>query len=223
MTFAPRFSDIDQVVIAVSDDSDGCAALQRNHAHLSGRQSHRRIFSFLCHQLRAHACRADHLTAFAWVELDIVYLRTDRDILKRQTVADTHFRFRTAHNHHTVRQSCRGENISLLSVQVADQRDICRAVRIILDSDYLCRNTVLAVSLKIDDSVFSPVAAAAMSDSDFTLIVPAGIFLQRNRKRLFRRFFGDFGKIRPRHMSSGRCIRFIGLDSHGCSPFAVSC
>ena len=42
---------------------------------------------------------------------------------------------------------------------IADQRDICRSVRIVLDRENSCRNSVLP-SLKVDDPVFSSGTAA---------------------------------------------------------------
>ena len=47
----------------------------------------------------------------------------------------------------------------------------------VLDSDNGCRDTILAVSLEIDDSVFSSGTATTMSNGDLTLVVTASILL----------------------------------------------
>ena len=53
-----------------------------------------------------------------------------------------------------------------------------------------------------------------MSYSDFTLIVTAGILLERGAKALLRSLLGDFCEIRTGHISSGGCIGIICLDTH---------
>ena len=88
---------------------------------------------------------------------------------------------RAIHDFHAILQSFRSKDVSLLAVCIADQCDVCGSVGIVFDSDYSCRN-IIFISLEIDNSVFSSVSAAAMSDGDFTLIVTAGILLQRYTK-----------------------------------------
>ena len=122
-------------------------------------------------------CGADHLAALAGMQLDVVDLRTDRDIGERQAVADLRFRSGAVHDGHAVGQAFGGEDVGLLTVCVADQCDVGAAVRIVLDADDRCRDAVL-ISLEIDDSVFSVCAAAVMTDGDLALVVASRILLQ---------------------------------------------
>ncbi len=61
---------------------------------------------------------------------------------------------------------------------VADQCDVCCSVRIVLDTNNRCRNSVFAVSLEVDDSVFSSASTAVMSNSDLSLIVTTSVLLR---------------------------------------------
>ena len=112
-----------------------------------------------------------------------MYLSTYRNLGQRQAVTYSDLGLCTVHNLHSVGQTFGSEDIGLGTVFVADQRDVCCSVRIVLDTDYGCRNAIL-VSLEINYSVFSSGTAAAMSYSDLTLIVTAGVLLQGNTQAL---------------------------------------
>ena len=130
------------------------SAVQRNHSHLSGGQTKGRVLAFLSHELRAVSCGTNHLSALARMQLDIVYLSTYGNLGKRQAVADSYLGLRSVHDLHAVLESLGSQDICLLTVCVADQRDICGTVRIVLDADYRSRDAIFS-SLEVDDSVFS--------------------------------------------------------------------
>ena len=110
-------------------------------------------------------------------------------------------------------QSFWSQNVSFLTVCVADQSDVSCSVWIILDRLYSCRNIVFS-SLEVDNSVFSSASASAMSNCDLTLIITSSVFLQRNYQRFFRCRFCNFCKIQVCHISSGRCIWAVYFNSH---------
>ena len=113
VALAAGLADVDQVVVSVADDTDRGAAVDRNHSHLSGGKTKRRVFTFFSHQLSAVACRADHLAAASRLKLNIVYHGTDRDGWERQAVADPDFSFRSAHNLLADLQAFRCEDVAL--------------------------------------------------------------------------------------------------------------
>ncbi len=106
------------------------------------------------------------------IQLNVVYHSTNRDLRKRQAVSYVYLSLRSVHDLHAVLQALRCKDVSLLAVCVADQCDVCCSVRIILDTDNRCRDTIF-ISLEIDDSVFSSGSATVVSYCDLTLVVTA--------------------------------------------------
>ena len=170
MTDSSCFSVIDKVVVAVADNTDRCSAVQADHSHLSGGKTQGRVLAFLRHQLGAVAGRADHLAAVLRIKLNIVNHGTNRNQVQRQAVAHADLSLRAVHDSHADCEPFRCKDVGLLSVCVADQRDVRGSVRIIFDRGYLCRNVVL-ISLEIDDSVLSSVSAASVANGDLALVV----------------------------------------------------
>ena len=55
MSLTACFADIDQVVLAIADDTDCRAALDRDHSHLTRGETESRVLAFLGHQLGGNA------------------------------------------------------------------------------------------------------------------------------------------------------------------------
>ena len=135
MAFTPCFTDINKVMVAVAYYADGCTAEDRNHAHFAGWKAERGIFAFFCHQLRCIACGAYHLAAFARVKLNVVDLRTNRNAVKRQAVANPYFGIRATHNLHAVCKTGRCKDIGFFAVLIFNQGNIRCPIRIVFDSN----------------------------------------------------------------------------------------
>ena len=88
-----------------------------------------------------------------------------------------------------------------------DQCDVCTSVWIVLDTDNGCRDTILAVSLKINNSVFSSAAAASVTNSDLTLIVTTSVLVQGYYQRFLRSVLCDFLEIRTPWLWSDTAVR----------------
>ncbi len=202
VSLAACLTDVDQIVLAVAYNTDGCAALDRNHSHLAGRKTKGCILAFLSHELSCVAGCADHLAALAREELNVVNHSTDRDNGKREAVADMDFGFRAAHELHADLEAFRSEDVSLLAVCVADQSDVRGAVRIVLDRLDDCRDTVLRVALEIDDSVSASLSAPTEAACDLALVVAARGLLKRLGEGLFRFLRSDLGESGARHVTS---------------------
>ncbi len=111
------------------------------------------------------------------MKLDVVNFCTNRDVSQGQAVTDMDLSFRSVHDSLSNLKLIGSQDVGLLTVSVADQRDVGCSVGIVLDGDNLCRDSIF-ISLEIDKSVFLLCSAAAMSDSDLALVVAAGVLLQ---------------------------------------------
>src|SRR2546423_5436592 len=107
-----------------------------------------------------------------------MHLGTERNILDRQRIARQNVGFLAAQDHRSDLQTDRGENVTLFTVKVRDQRDVCRAVRIIFELGYASRNARL-IAFEIDNAVMTLVSAAAPTDRDPSIAVASGYSLFR--------------------------------------------
>src|SRR5690606_14284237 len=105
-------------------------------------------------------------------KLDIVNLGAERDILDRQRIARKNIGFLAAEDRRTDLEPDRGQNVPLLAIEIGDQCDVRRAVRIVFDLRDLARDAAL-VTAKIDHAVKALVAAPAASDRDAAIAVAA--------------------------------------------------
>ena len=185
MTFTSCFTDVDQVVLRVSNLSDCCTAIDWNHSHFAGWHTKCCIFSFFRHKLCTVSCCTNELSAVSRIKFNVVYQCTNRDIFEFKTVSDSCFCCLTIHNLLSDFQTSWCKDICFLAVCIADQCDVCCSVWIVFDALNCCRNSIL-ISLKVDDSIFSSRTASAMSDSDLTLCVTSRIFLNGSCKGFLR-------------------------------------
>src|SRR4051812_38955592 len=65
-THGTRFTDLAQIVFAVTDFTDGCTAFDVNAAHFTGAQTHLSVSTFACHQHNAGAGGTSDLSTLAW-------------------------------------------------------------------------------------------------------------------------------------------------------------
>src|SRR5260370_1905240 len=68
------------LVIYIAYLSNRCHAEDMHPALLTRWQTYQRIIAFFCHELSAHTCAPDHLTATTPRSLDVMNRRTSRDI-----------------------------------------------------------------------------------------------------------------------------------------------
>src|SRR4051812_22424612 len=108
----------------------------------------------------------------------------------------------------------RGDDVSLLAVNIVQQCDAGRAIGIVLDRINLRGNAIL-VAAEIDQPITTLVAAAAMPRSDLPLVVAAAGTDLRAQQRLLglgaRRQFGKVAHGRP--TAAWRC-RIVFADAH---------
>ncbi len=80
-------ADLHLVMFCISDHADRCPAVDRNTAHLGGRQTQGCEVALLGHELHTHPCRAGHLGATTRLEFDGVHDRADGDVAEGEGIA----------------------------------------------------------------------------------------------------------------------------------------
>jgi hypothetical protein len=153
------------------------------------------------------------LAAPARLELDVVDDRADRDAAQRQGVAGRDVGVLAGRDRHADAQPRGREDVGLLAVDVVQQRDVCRAVGVVLDRGDLRRHAVLA-ALEVDLAVQALGAAAAVARG----LAPAGVAPAALRQALDERLLGavlrDLGEVGVRREATAG-TRGLGLaDRH---------
>src|SRR6185312_16648094 len=95
---ATGLADHDVLVIHITDLAQRGHAIEVNQADFAGRHTHLGVRVRLRHELRRGTGGAAELPALARVKLDIVDLRTSRDVPQRQGVADANRRLRPSYH-----------------------------------------------------------------------------------------------------------------------------
>src|SRR6185369_9260825 len=158
----PGFAQRDVLVLDIANLPHRRAAFNRNAPHLTRRHTQLRVLAFLGEQLRERSGSPRHLSAFSGTQLDVVNLRAQRNVANRQSVSGKNIGIFTAGNHLADFQSDRGNDVALLAVDISNQSNARRAIRIVFDLRYTSRHAVL-VAFEIDDAIETLVTPAAPS------------------------------------------------------------
>src|SRR5690606_35578527 len=81
-TLTTSFTDLDVLVLFVTDRAHRCGASQVDQADFATWQFDLSVVAFFCHQLSASASRADDLSATAWLQFDSVDNATYWDVFQ---------------------------------------------------------------------------------------------------------------------------------------------
>src|SRR5204862_2974615 len=144
-----RAADLAVLVLDVADLTDRGAAAHVDHADAARRKPDLRVLAFLRHELRRRARRANELRAATGLQLDPVDLRSGRDVLERQVVADASLGVPSREDLIADTQVVRRDDVALLAVSVHQERETRGAVRVVLDRDHARGHAVL-VALEVD-------------------------------------------------------------------------
>src|SRR6266436_3725483 len=135
------------------------------------------------------------------------------DILQRiarKNVRALAGRYRRAHF-----QSHGMQDVALLAVSVMQQRQIRTAVWVVLDGRHF-RGHAHIFAPEVHFTVSLLVAAAAVPDHDFALVVAAARTLLRLQQRLFRLLLGDVALFHDGDEPPRRRVWIKALQSHRC-------
>src|SRR5207249_779175 len=125
-------------------------------------------------ELRRATRGAHELRPASGLELDPVDLRSRRDVLERQAVADPRFGIRSRNDRVADPQVVRRDDVALLAVAIDDEREARRAIGVVFDRRHL-RGDAVFVALEVDHAVVALLPAAAMARRDAALSVAAGV------------------------------------------------
>src|ERR1051325_10204812 len=107
------------------------------------------------------------------------------------------------------------QNVALVAIRIMQQRDVGAAIGVVFDCFDLGRHTIL-VAAKINLAVLLLVAAAAMPNRNFALVVASAGALFRFQQTLFRSLLGDMALVENGHKPPRRRIWIKALQSHLC-------
>src|SRR3984893_14504827 len=150
-----------QVVLVVSDLADGRAAVDMNPAHFAGFQAHAGIHALARGELRGTAGTARQLAALADLPFDVVNSAADRDVAERKRIARLDRRIGARTDFIAGLHALGRQDVAALAVLVQHQRQVRRAVRIVLQAFDHAGYPVL-VALEIHESVALLVTAPDM-------------------------------------------------------------
>src|SRR5699024_8986448 len=122
------------------------------------------------HQLHRGAGTACDLRALARLHLDAMHRGTHRNVAQRQGVAGLDRRILAGHHAITGLHALGRDDVATFTVGVAQQRDVSRAVRVVLET-FAARRNAFLVTLGVDDAVMLLVPTATMTRGDAAMMV----------------------------------------------------
>ena len=174
-------TDVDVLMLEVSDLTDGGHAVVGNVSQLARGESEKGVAAFLSHELSDSAAGSCDLSALAGIKLDVVYEGTDGDARKGKAVANYDVGAGAGYDLVADLKAVRSNDVSLLAILILYQRDVGGTVGIVLKSKHSGGHIKL-VTLEIDDSVLSAVSATLVANGDSAVAVTARSLLKRSKK-----------------------------------------
>jgi hypothetical protein len=105
--------------------------------------------------------------------------RAGRDVAHREVIARLDVGVRPGLHNVALLETLRGDDVALVAVKVMQQRDIRRAVRVVLDVSDLGVDAVLVVATEVDHPVGALMATALVPGGDAAVGISAAGAVQR--------------------------------------------
>lgn len=179
-----------EVVFGVGDDAYGGAAGLEDHAHFAAGHFDDGVLVVAGHELGVGAGGADHFSALAGTEFDVVDECAEGDFGECEGVADFWGDAFAGHDCLADLEALRGEDVAFFAVGVADEGDAGAAVGVVLDG-FDDSGDAVFVAFEVDEAVHSFVAAADVAHGHLTLVVAAAGFAEAVDQAFFRSGSGD--------------------------------
>ena len=219
---AAGLADRDVHVVRVRDRADRGEALPVHETLLARVQAERDVALVAGDDLGVGPGRAGERAALADLQLDVVDDRAHRHVADRHGVARLDVDL-VARDHLVAgRKPLRREDVGLLAVRVADQRDEGRAVRIVLDPLDRRRLAPAPAPLEVDVAVGLLVAAAAEAHGDAAEVVAAAGADLALGQRLDRLALVELAAVDEDELPQARRDRLEGLQSHRIGPLTLT-
>src|SRR5699024_4563712 len=203
--------------LGVTDLADGCPAADVDAADLGGRHTQNRVGALLTQQLDGRTSGTCELGAGARLQLDVVDGGTGRDVAQRQVVAHLDVGVGAGLHDGALLETLRGEDVTLLAVEVVEQSDVGGAVRVVLDVSDLGQHAVLVVATEVDDAVTTLVSATLVTAGDVAVHVAATGLVDRAQQRLLRGRTSDLVEHGDGALAATRGCRLVLANSHNVS------
>src|SRR6266576_47733 len=212
---APGFSVGFVLMVEVADLAHRRHALHGKLAHFAGRQLHQCEITLFAQQLRRTARGTHHLPAAPRIQLEVVNHRAGRNVLELQRIARKNVRALAGGNRCAHFQSHGMEDVALLAIGVVQQRQIGAAVRVVFNGRHF-RGHAELFAPEVHLAVGLLVAAAAVPDHNFALVVAPARTLLGLEQRLFRLLFGNVALVHDGDEPPRRRIWIKAFQSHRC-------
>ena len=213
------FTDCDVFIIRVADDTDCGTAVYVNLTQFAGRKTEQCIVAFFSDELSRSTSGANDLCAFADFQFNVVYYSTKRNLAEGQCIPDLDIGFRAADDDVADFEAVRSDDIFLFAICIVQKSDVCRAVRIVFDRCYFCRDIVFN-TFEVDQTITAFMTAALMANRHSALIVTTALARYFREQGFFRCGRRDFIESRNCHETAAGGIRFKRFNGHfGASSF----
>jgi len=136
--------------------------------------------ALFAHSLGSITCAAPELPAFARFKLNVMYQGPSGNGLKRQSVARFYVNVVTRLYHVAQFDAQGGEYVPLFAIDVIDQGNARRPIRIILNRGHLARDGSLIPS-EIDDSKLAFTAATSVTHSYNAPVIASCLLLESDQ------------------------------------------
>src|SRR4029453_7782649 len=125
---------------------------------------------------------------FTRLDLDVVHLTAERCIAQRHRVSGPDRRARAGDQFVRGSHAARRNDVAAFAVLVLQQREVRRAVRVVLEALDDRRNAVL-VATEVDDAIPLLVSAALVTRRHSAVVIAPAVLLLRLDERSVRRAF----------------------------------
>ena len=207
-------TELDILMLEIADLADDRVAHGENLAVLSRGQLDSRVLVITGHDFSQSSGRTGHLGAATGLKLNAMDHGSQRHLLQRQGIAHFNGGIRPGQDGLADLEILGSEDVTALAVDVLEQSDTCRTIRIVFNGFHDGGNAD-AVTLEIDLAKQTLDATAAMTAGDAALSVTATRDALAKRKRLVRGVSGDLRKVRYGLGAKDRSQRIKRLNGHG--------